>query len=213
MKLYFSFCMSNSHWDVCSLLSPAHFQTQTGEAVTLQNILLAVVTEKEKSFEASHAGLATTFPSSHCPQLVTWPYPNEEGQEVYLTTCRKGTDLGISVSYKMATSLFAALWCHFTCFSIPSISRKIEVNSRTWFNSGSVILAKGLQRLACVPDIASHQGHRVITVADYSSNSHCPPASHRIYAYAKTMRERQEWERLSLRNCSYDYEVWQVQNL
>ena len=42
--------------------------------------------------------LEFNYPSSHWPELVTWPYPNKEGQEVYLTIGREGTDPGISVS-------------------------------------------------------------------------------------------------------------------
>lgn len=142
--------MSNSPWDVCSLLSPGSLPDPDRWSSYFAEHHAGRRDRERKELWSVSCRPRCHFPLISLPTTGHTALPKRKGQEVCLTTCRKGTDLGISVSYKMATSLFAALWCHFTCFSIPSISQKREVSSRTWFNSGSVILAKELQRLACV---------------------------------------------------------------
>ena len=95
------------------------FQSQTGEVVSVQNIIAGHHDRERKQLWGVSCRPSYHF-SSNCPQLVTWPYPNKEGQKIYSATCGKGIDVGISVSYKMATSLFASLWWHFPCF-FPSL--------------------------------------------------------------------------------------------
>lgn len=96
----------------------------------------------------------------------------KEGQEVYLTMGREGTDLGISLScingYKSICFLVVSFYLFLSLLNFL----KVKDNSRTWFDSGLVILARALHRLVYMLHIASYQEAPCLIVVDSSSSGY-----------------------------------------